>query len=830
MKIVVTMGGTAAKIPASTGRFRAAQWNLSAYTMARSIRSSLAKIRNLSETDSLCDSKNNNQYCLFDGGDCCPCTCSDCSDVDCLDPDASQQLYDCEGAPSSFPPCVGEVETLMVENTTQARALADAVKCSGGVFHVSWKGNIIVDKPIWVFGGTVLNVTGVGLNAEMDGNGTTRLLTVVDASLHISSMKISNGNATGGGAIAAAGSTLIVKHTVFAGNVASKDGGAIFALEGSLVLFDGTIEFFDNNASSGGAMYIAALSNASWAGGTTFIGNVGGALSVRKGSMASWEAEVTFSGQTGDAALGVHGGSVVRWARESTISNNTHRALLVRRNSNATWSGLTTFSGNDYSGNGGAICVEDGSSVSWTGATTFSHNNASKGGALSAKDNGSISWSVTTNFFHNTAYQGGGAIYVDGKCSVSWTEATFSLHNNAPRGGALSAMDGASISWITTTNFSENVASAEGGAIFVGEDGVISWAGEVFFLRNNAAYGGGAVTVLRGEIFWSSTTYFDSNYVLHFDRGVGHGGALFVGNRGYASWTGETVFSNNSADGRGGGVFVTRASTLEWSGETTFTSNRAGSDGGAVGTEDLDRSITTLSTDSPTVRDEQSSLHIGGKIHFINNNRSGNGGGMVLLGSVNATFLATEIVFIGNWAALSGGGIFISATDNGPVLSGVDFASNSAKDGGAVYATTSGTIVDGCRFADNRADESGGAIHSIAGVESFADTYFRRNNAQIGGALMLSGTATVSNCSFLENVSDVDSGPAVYNIGSLSAMYMCSFLDNIFNCDKGTYFTFNEVRNRVKKCCRLIHYTVYSVDFVRSRGIFGSPSTAFWFD
>ena len=262
--------------------------------------------------DGVCDETINTRLCGYDGGDCCPCTCSDCSDVDCLNPGASQQLYDCEGAPSGFPLCVGGVQFLIVENTAQARALADAMNCSGGVFHVSWKGNVVVDKPIWVFNGTVLNVTGVGLNAEMDGNGSIRLWTVIDASLHMSSMKVSNGNATGGGAIAAPGSTLIVKHTVFAGNVASKDGGAIFASEGSVLLFDGAIEFFDNNASSGGALHITAMSKASWAGGTTFTGNVGGALSVRNGSMASWEAEVTFSGQVGEAALEVHGGSVVR--------------------------------------------------------------------------------------------------------------------------------------------------------------------------------------------------------------------------------------------------------------------------------------------------------------------------------------------------------------------------------------------------------------------------------------------------------------------------------------------------------------------------------------
>ena len=79
-----------------------------------------------------------------------------------------------------------------MESTAQARALAEAANCSGGVFHVSWKGNFVVDKTIWVVDGTVFNVTGAGSSAEMDGNSTTRLFTVVDASLYVSNMIVSN--------------------------------------------------------------------------------------------------------------------------------------------------------------------------------------------------------------------------------------------------------------------------------------------------------------------------------------------------------------------------------------------------------------------------------------------------------------------------------------------------------------------------------------------------------------------------------------------------------------------------------------------------------------
>ena len=52
---------------------------------------------------------------------------------------------------------------------------------------------------------------------------------------------------------------------------------------------------------------------------------------------------------------------------------------------------------------------------------------------------------------------------------------------------------------------------------------------------------------------------------------------------------------------------------------------------------------------------------------------------------------------------------------------------------------------------------------------------------------MISGIVTVSKSSFLDNMSDVDYEPAIYNVGTLSAMDNCSFFDNSFNCHTGTH-------------------------------------------
>lgn len=122
---------------------------------------------------------------------------------------------------------------------SQARAFAEAVKCSGGAFKVEWKGSVVVEQVIRVIDEVVLNVTDVGSNAGMDGGGNVRLLTVANASLHMSDMKVSNGSACSGGAIAAPGSILTFNRTAFASNIATYSGGALFVLDGSIVSWAG---------------------------------------------------------------------------------------------------------------------------------------------------------------------------------------------------------------------------------------------------------------------------------------------------------------------------------------------------------------------------------------------------------------------------------------------------------------------------------------------------------------------------------------------------------------------------------------------------------------
>ena len=68
-------------------------------------------------------------------------------------------------------PCPAIVEELMVvANTSDAEALAEALTCDGpGMFAVSWNGAVMLSRTLLVTNGTTLNVTG---SSESTGDGT----------------------------------------------------------------------------------------------------------------------------------------------------------------------------------------------------------------------------------------------------------------------------------------------------------------------------------------------------------------------------------------------------------------------------------------------------------------------------------------------------------------------------------------------------------------------------------------------------------------------------------------------------------------------------------
>ena len=141
-------------------------------------------------TDGRCDYSNNNANCGYDGGDCCECRCTNerhypCGIwvFKCLDPDAVSSAGSChQKTLSSSRLCAGDTpQTWLVNDTTSATSLTEAVNCSGGTFNVTWRGSVLIDKVIYISDGTTFYVTGEGSGAEVNGGGKERLFMAVEA-------------------------------------------------------------------------------------------------------------------------------------------------------------------------------------------------------------------------------------------------------------------------------------------------------------------------------------------------------------------------------------------------------------------------------------------------------------------------------------------------------------------------------------------------------------------------------------------------------------------------------------------------------------------------
>ena len=215
--------------------------------------------------DGECDRINNTPDCGYDGGDCCICTCvgsmACTSGFNCIDPDAGDELYTCDEIPSEITsPCSDHVDqSWIVEDAAQARTLAETTKCSGGSFDVDWRGNISTDATIYAVNGTVLHIYGTHAGAVMSGNLEKRLITVVNASLYLTNVRVEFGFAVVGGAIAASRSNLTLNQTFFVSNQARGIGGALYVIDESIVSFNGETTLFAKNVAniSGGAIYVA---------------------------------------------------------------------------------------------------------------------------------------------------------------------------------------------------------------------------------------------------------------------------------------------------------------------------------------------------------------------------------------------------------------------------------------------------------------------------------------------------------------------------------------------------------------------------------------------
>ena len=320
-----------------------------------------------------------------------------------------------------------------------------------------------------------------------------------------------------GGALYAEGNVTIVDST-FTDNVASADGGVLYAWNGARTVSISNSVFDGNLAGFSGGVIVAATLTIT---GSTFIDNDAG----YGGAISAITVAVTNSTFTGSDAFS--GGAVN--AVTATVTNST-------------------FTNNQASNCAGAIYVDVIATVT---NSTFTNNQASNcGGAIYSYDTAT----VTNSTFTNNDAVVGGAIYVDVAATVS--NSTFRDNDASYSGGAIIA----NVATVSNSSFTNNDAEEEGGAI---SGSTISVSASTF-TGNGASYGGainaGTVTAFR--------SIFTNN-----DASVS-GGAIWTLN----SRITASTFRNNSSGYIGGAVIADTATIAR----SRFTRNAAGEHGGAV--------------------------------------------------------------------------------------------------------------------------------------------------------------------------------------------------------------------------------------------------------
>ena len=387
--------------------------------------------------------------------------------------------------------------------------------------------NVNLAAATYTLGATVninkdLTVNGAGANnTTVSGNNAIQVFNIGNNSaVNINDLTIANGkniNGNGGGVYINPESTLSLNNTNFSGNLAQRQGGAIYSFRGTAIISNSN--FSSNSAQD--------------------FGGVGGAIYNELGSVTIGNSN--FSGNSAQDL----GGAIYSWLGTATISNSNFSGnSALRGGAIFTSETATIINGSNFSGNsareyGGAIAIYAG--------TAFTINNS--------------------NFSENSAgndvplgnFGAGGAIYNNYRSSVTISNSIFSGNSVPDRdssGGAISNFGTATISnSIFSGNFANN---ALGGAIINVLD-TIAISNSTF--SNNSSRDGGAIFNFGTATINNST--FSANFAIE------SGGAIRNINLGSSTIANSILVGNNAPNG----AEVSNSSTLNFTGANIVGTN-----------------------------------------------------------------------------------------------------------------------------------------------------------------------------------------------------------------------------------------------------------------
>ena len=612
--------------------------------------------------------------------------------------------------------------------------------------------------------------------------------------------EFTNNRAYDGGAIyvgSASGEINITKST-FHDNIAVTTGGAI-SIDASAVTVNAS-NFYNNNATRGGALFVGGVGTDNYIYGSVFEGN--NAISTTEtamnglGGAIDWVAssgtivDTRFTDNHADYGGGVYFG-------ENSINSIIENCL---------------FEGNDAKYNGGAI--DCNASSMYLTNTVFDGNVAQFGAALCRETNAKSGSGANNTFKNNHAIVVGAALGWMGSIGITIKNYTFINNSADVAGGAIYVSPTSHNCSVIDCNFVDNYVTDKTNGWTGGEQ--FSWtAWDGTDMTYVTEWTTDASKIATADVFATETIFY-YNTQEDIDNALGNGGAITI--YGANATVENTNFTGSSAR-LGGAIYVGATSGHTNLNHTIFRSNTALERGGAVNLH-----ASGVHIDDGKFYDNLavngSAIYVGGlgtenKVHesvFRGNNATDYGGAIYWVAYVGEIYNSEFTQNNAEW----GGGIYFNGNSANTNVVNSTFKSNTAvKNGGAIECNASNIGIYNLTFEENIAGEYGAALCreiNATGGHGTNNTFISNHAGISGAALAWMGVTDIHivDYKFRDNTAETSGGAIFIDKGSNN--------DIIENCTfEGNHLTnLTEGHNGGAIDCRGENLTIDYVDFTNN--------------
>lgn len=592
------------------------------------------------------------------------------------------------------------------DQTTEIHASA-----AGSVVDVNTGSNLTM-RNLELSGGT-------SFGAGVDLLGSSKV-TLDNVDVH------DNNGALGGGLYIGSGSAVTFTNDAdIYGNTASAGGGAI--VYGSLFGYLSVSDIYGNSSTTdGGGIYIN--------GGTVFLDNAdvvantatedGGGIYIVNGTLKLLNS--VYIGETAPCCQSAaNGGGIYASASQIFLS------------------GSTNVMNNTAASNGGGLYLVNGSQLTVTGSQVGNTVHPTGGndavmGAGMYVDGSQVTFNG--KILNNIATNSGAGIYATNSTLTMTLTTVGGLGLNEPNQIGATGLNGAGMylinnthAWLDQTNIYSNtisnVATGYGGGIYIREGSVLTMTNSrVEEHKLPSAFDGRGA----GFYIYNATVTLSNTVVANNTAANLAGGARMFGTSVLNILDGSQFNNNRALNGNGGGIAATNVPDINIQ-DSTFQSNHASGNGGAV------------YLDAGT-------LSFVGAWAVSENDASGSGGALAIMGTGDASFLATKgpgaSLISNNHAGGSGGAVYLGNTSTMELYAThgymLEIRSNTADlDGGAASASGGGffDVYGDVSITNNSAVGNGGAFYLSGSSRLWIDDYFNTlpsvygNSAMNGGAI-----------------------------------------------------------------------------------------------